>query len=481
MRDSQFWRQVLNTINEGLFMVDPQGRICEVNKALCELTGYSANELLGESCSIFQCDICAQMREGAVADWCYLFANKDIVRRRCRIRHKNGMMIPVLKNARLLLREDRPIGHGVDEEEIFSVETVLDIRELEEKDAHIQRVEKLLQPSRGFENMVGTSEAMQRVFRVIEQAAQSNAPVLILGESGTGKELAAQALHRLSSRRHFPFVELNCASLNEYVLESELFGHVKGAFTGALKDREGRFAAAHNGSLFLDEIGDIPLPMQVKILRVLETGIIHPVGSNNGQSVNVRIISATNKNLPSLIAKGDFREDLAFRINVIPIILPPLRERKEDIPLLVSHFTKTMSEFGKDAPVSVSPQLMRIFRMYPWPGNIRELRNILEYGRAMRGAGTLELEHMPEHFQGQFLDSFSPSVQAPPQSLDRLFSVDSAASLDEKAAMQKTEILEALSATNGNVSAAAKRLGVHRTTVINRMLRLGIRLQKQVF
>lgn len=489
MRDSAFWRQVMNTINDGLFMVDPMGCISEVNKALCEMTGYTEEELLGEPCSIFQCDICAEMRGAAIETWCHLFANKRVSGSRCHIRHKNGSMIPVLKNARLLLCGSGKSGSGPCSEDTFSVETVTDLRELVEKDDYIHRVEKLLYPSSGFENMVGASSAMQRVFRFIEQAAQSSAPVFIFGESGTGKELAALALHKLSGRRDFPFVELNCASLNEHVLESELFGHVKGAFTGAIKDREGRFEAAHNGSLFLDEIGDIPLSMQVKILRVLETGVIHRVGSNRAQSVNVRIISATNRDLPALIAKGLFREDLAFRINVIPIYLPPLRERVEDIPLLVRHCIKAMRQLGNAKVGGVSQELMQAFKTYLWPGNIRELRNMLEYGTAMCTGARMGIEHMPDHFQlrskGPVIHPRHSSSRLEPGQVAKQIS-PAARDLQQDAETKgdqdgrKEEIVHALTATGGNVSKAAKLLGIHRTTLINRMLKLGIRLQKNI-
>lgn len=561
MQESDFWHQVINTISEGLFLVDRQGRISNVNKALCQLTGYSKEEILGQPCSIFQCDTCATMRDGSVENWCHLFDTVQVSKRRCTIRHKSGEVIPILKNASLLHCDPEDIELGNCDGSLFSVETITDLREILQKEAYINRVEKLLTPSVGFHNMVGVSEVMQRVFRLIEQAAESSAPVFIFGESGTGKELVAQALHNLSNRKNEAFVELNCAALNEHVLESELFGHVKGSFTGATKDRKGRFEAAHGGSLFLDEIGDIQLSTQVKILRVLETGIINKVGSNAPESVNVRIISATNKHLPTLVKKGLFREDLAFRINVIPIHLPPLRKRVEDLPLLITHFLKTMQEMEETKTTGVSPELMLAFKAYAWPGNIRELRNLLEYGTAMSDANIIELEHMPDSFLAycgreqrvfQTLssveaasvasafevtpsapDSFgarslgiSPSDSAfsgvashpssrpvpipsvselapasyegarriptsasyfgsPSSSLHGLENgqapqVTSFSTLTVAQQRQRDEIVNALAATGGNVSQAAKLLHVHRTTVVNRMLRLGMRIQKNI-
>lgn len=582
MQESDFWHQVINTISEGLFLVDRQGRISNVNKALCQLTGYTKEEILGKPCSIFQCDTCAPMRDGSVENWCHLFDMEQVSKRRCTIRHKSGEVIPILKNASLLHCDPDDLKKGACDGSLFSVETITDLREILQKEAYITRVEKLLTPSVGFHNMVGVSEVMQRVFRLIEQAAESNAPVFIFGESGTGKELVAQALHNLSNRKNEAFVELNCAALNEQVLESELFGHVKGSFTGATKDRKGRFEAAHGGSLFLDEIGDIQLSTQVKILRVLETGIINKVGSNAPELVNVRIISATNKHLPTLVKKGLFREDLAFRINVIPIHLPPLRKRVEDIPLLIAHFLKTMQEIEGTKTTDVSPALMQAFKIYPWPGNIRELRNLLEYGTAMSDGGSMELKHMPDSFlaycrrkqrsfqdpsfvekidergtsnsalssgplpevesymaesanyhrdypvtapvsqPGHLADPFTghpshPSLVpshvgqypytnphgvydgeassgiseagAPPASygipVDAMGSGQGAQPVNQPhltAAQQrqKEEILHALATTGGNVSQAAKILKVHRTTVVNRMLRLGMRIQKNI-
>ncbi|MDR2670007.1 MAG: sigma 54-interacting transcriptional regulator [Desulfovibrio sp.] len=483
MRDGEFWHRVLNTVSDGLFMVDAQGRICEVNRALCGLTGYTAEELLGRPCSVFQCDICVEMRTGAVADWCKLFSDGEVTRKRCSIRHKSGVEIPVLKNARLMPEA----GGRTDSdrsEAVFSVETVTDIRELVKRDDYIQRVEKLYRPVSGFEGMIGVSAAMQTVFRRIEQAAQSNAPVLLLGESGTGKELAAQALHRLSARRDFPFVEVNCAALNEQVLESELFGHVRGAFTGAFRDREGRFASAHNGTLFLDEVGDIPLTVQVKLLRVLETGVIHRVGSDKGQKVNARIVSATNKDLSGLIEKGLFREDLAFRINVVPVHLPPLRGRTEDISLLVRHCLKIIQTAGSYGALSVDAALEELFAGYRWPGNVRELRNMLEYGAVMSGGGRIGLEHMPEHFRAR------PPIRDTAPATDFASAAQYArgeepggaprSSSGGKERGRKEEILRALDACGGNVSKAAALLGVHRTTLINRMLRFGMKLSRHV-
>jgi len=236
---------------------------------------------------------------------------------------------------------------------------------------------------------------MQTVFDMIKKASKSNAPVIILGESGTGKELVATAIHLCGSRKEGPYIQLNCAALNEAVLESELFGHAKGAFTGAYSHRIGRFEAANHGDFFLDEIGDIPLSIQTKLLRVLESGQFERVGDLSPIKADVRIITATNKNLEELIEKKEFRQDLFFRINVIPIHIPPLRDHKEDIPLLVNAFMQRLNEnTGKDIK-GLSHDAMELFMDYTWPGNVRELKNAMEFAFVTTDGFSIKLEHLP--------------------------------------------------------------------------------------
>ena len=226
--------------------------------------------------------------------------------------------------------------------------------------------------------MVGESLLMRQLREQVAMAAPTNGRVLIFGENGTGKELVARTVHALSRRRNQPFVEVNCAAIPEELIESELFGHVKGAFTGAVADRKGRFEAAHSGTIFLDEIGDMSLKTQAKVLRVLQEQVTEPVGSTSRVQVDVRVLAATNKDLQAEIRAGNFREDLYFRLNVIPIFVPPLRERAEDIPLLVEHFVADFAlEYGRRAK-TITPGAMARLKMYRWPGNIRELRNVIE-------------------------------------------------------------------------------------------------------
>jgi transcriptional regulator with GAF, ATPase, and Fis domain len=243
---------------------------------------------------------------------------------------------------------------------------------------------------------------MQRVFDVTERVAGSEAPVITSGQSGTGKELVAHAIHRIGPRREHPFVQLNCAALNDALLESELFGHTRGAFTGAYGHRTGRFEAADGGDIFLDEIGDVPLPVQVKLLRVLETGQFDRVGDHRPVRVDVRVISATNKNLPELVARKQFREDLFFRINVIPIHLPPLRERREDIPILVNRFIQNLRKETAKPISALAPDVLRLFMDYGWPGNARELKSTLAYAFVIADAGQVKREHLPPQFTPGF-------------------------------------------------------------------------------
>jgi transcriptional regulator with PAS, ATPase and Fis domain len=246
-----------------------------------------------------------------------------------------------------------------------------------------------------FEHMIGASEAMRKAFDEIARAARAGTTVLVRGESGTGKELAARAIHAMSPREQGPFVALNVAAVPQTLVESELFGHVEGAFTGANKQRIGRFEAAHGGTLFIDEIGDLELPSQAKLLRVLENRLVTPVGSNEARQVDVRVIFATNRNLEKMVAEEKFREDLYYRINVVTIFLPPLRERREDIPVLVDYLLDEISAaFGKARARPVAA-LMRFLESYPWPGNVRQLRSCLESMVILTDSPVLGLENLP--------------------------------------------------------------------------------------
>ncbi|MFN3486295.1 MAG: sigma-54 interaction domain-containing protein, partial [Planctomycetota bacterium] len=284
----------------------------------------------------------------------------------------------------------------------------------------------------------------------------SNATVLIIGESGTGKELVARAIHANSPRRGNHFVALNCAALSDTILESELFGHEKGAFTGAMYTHKGRFEYAHGGTLFLDEIGDMPLTVQIKLLRVIEYGEIFRVGSNEPIKVDVRLIAATNKDLPALIREGKFREDLYYRLKVVTIEMPPLRDRLEDLPLLVQHFLAEFSQtYGKKAP-ELTPQAMELLYDYSWPGNVRELRNCIESMVVLDKDGKVDVEDIPRYVRHPAPAGTGSAV--------------SGVNLEEG---EKERIRKALALCEGNREKAARMLGIGERTLYRKIKRYG--------
>jgi len=456
---SRYFREIFNEIPDGLMVVDPQGTILLVNQAMEHLTGYGAAEMVGEPCTILNCDVCEIYQSEAKEQWCRLYEVKKVNNKRCLFMKKSGIYRSVKKNASVL--EDSK-GRILGALEIYQ-----DISELEKRDLKIQELSRKVNDEIGFCGMLGESVLMKGVFQIVEKVAQSDAPVLITGESGTGKELVAQAIHRMGRRSEGPLVQFNCAALTPSLLESELFGHVKGAFTGAYRHRKGRFEAAQGGDIFLDEIGDLPLSLQAKLLRVLETKQIERVGDHASINVDVRIITATNRNLPNLIQQGKFREDLYFRINVVPVQLPPLRERVEDIPLLVTAFTRRLRQRSLKKILGIDPEVMDLFVRYRWPGNVRELKSILEYAFVIAESGMIRLDHLPKDFN--FVrDNISQREPAWASPVDPL-------ELEEK-----TALLEALRQCGGNKTKAAKLLKVHRMTVWNRMRKHGIHLKQNL-
>ena len=309
----------------------------------------------------------------------------------------------------------------------------------------------------GFEGIVGGSEKMQSIFDTLRQVSGSMATVLILGESGTGKELVAHAIHANSPRRANRFMPLNCAALSESTLESELFGHEKGAFTGATNTHKGRFEFAHGGTLFLDEIGDLPASIQVKLLRVIEYGEVFRMGSNEPIRVDVRLIAATNQNLDELIREGKFREDLYYRLKVVSILIPPLRDRLEDLPLLVRAFLEEFSsKYGKKSP-GVTQEAMEMLYDYSWPGNVRELRNCVESMVVLDKDGTLDQDDVPAY------------VKHPPESGPG--SAVAGFNLEEG---EKARIQKALAACEGNREEAATMLGIAERTLYRKLKRYGL-------
>src|ERR1700736_5387801 len=296
----------------------------------------------------------------------------------------------------------------------------------------------------GQDNIIGHSPKMRAIFEMVQTIAPQSSRVLITGETGTGKELIARAVHENSSRAQQPFITINCGAFPETLLESELFGYMKGAFTGANENRQGLFRAAHGGTLFLDEIGNMPLPMQVKLYRVLQEGKVRPIGSTEESDVDVRIIAATNKDFEKEIAEGRFREDLYYRLSVIPIQVPPLRERREDIPLLARHFLKTFRKAMEKPVESISPEAMRRLESYDWPGNVRELENTMERAVALETSSEVSLRVLPDRIAGYASGatsaaSGSPSLAFPPEGVDFEKEIAAAERGYLQAALEKAE------------------------------------------
>ncbi len=451
---SRYWKTIVDTLQDGVMVVDPKGMILAVNPAVEQLTGYAANELIGQSCRILDCTGCKIIGKGSGKLWCGLYSRGGIKAKRCTISNKEHRNITIIKNAAVLRDENgNPIG---------AVESLKDMSEIERQQQEINSLRKTLHLEDGYHGIMGQSALMQALFEMIENVAQTQAPVLINGESGTGKELVARAIHEAGSRRDKPFIKVNCASLNENLLESELFGHAKGAYTGADRARIGRFEAAHGGTIFLDEIGDIPLSTQVKLLRVLEEKEIERVGEQTPIKVDVRIVSATHRSLEELIEEGTFREDLYFRINVFPLTCPALRQRSEDIPTIVQSFIHRNAVKSGKKILGLTPEAMEKLVQYHWPGNVRELRNTVEYAFVLCPSGGITIQHLPPKILGAELDCTPPPEVPTPDS------------------HEKRELIRVLRQTNGNQSAAARVLGVSRVTIWKRINKYGIDVQTEI-
>ena len=450
MQIAQYWETIVNTLQDGLIVVDPGGRILFLNPAAEKLTGYSAADLVGNSCRILNCTGCHIIGRGTAEKWCALYAAGDVKTKRCLITNKNGRAVHVVKNGSVLRNESGRI--------IGAVETLTDMSEIVRQQQEIESLRKSCQLADGFHGLVGESPVIQQVYELIDNVAQTEVPVMIQGQSGTGKELVSRAIHESGPRRDKPFIKVNCAALNENLLESELFGHVKGAYTGADRHRVGRFEAAHEGTIFLDEVGDIPPPIQVKLLRVLEEKEIERVGDHQPIGVDVRILTATNRDLEALTAQGLFREDLFFRISVFPLQIPPLSERIDDIPLLVQHFIRHNGLTSGKRIVGVSPAAMAALTNYAWPGNVRELRSSIEYAFVLCKDATIECGHLPP----KILQPHHPSEHR-------------AARGNRTNLREREELVRVLRQAAGNQSEAARILGVSRVTIWKRIKKYGIK------
>lgn len=346
------------------------------------------------------------------------------------------------------------------------INRALSARALKEEN---QRLWMEVDRSFGFDNIVGKSKGMKEIFKMVRQVAETRSTVLIMGESGTGKELIARAIHYHSPRKNHPFVTINCAAIPETLIESELFGHEKGAFTNAIEKKLGRFEVANEGTLFLDEIGELSLMTQAKILRFLEEKEFNRVGGSKTIKVDVRLITATNKDLPQLVKKGQFREDLYYRINVVPVILPPLRERREDIPLLIDHFIKRYSEENQKRVKGVSKEALEVIVNYEWPGNVRELENLIERVIALTHHELIQPDELPLPIVNQSkTNGLKESVLTGQLSFSKA---------EEE--FEREIILDALKRTNFIQSHAADILGISRRILKYKMDKLGIQTDER--
>jgi len=451
---AKHWKTIADTLQDGLLVVSPQGTIVAANKAAERVTGYKANELIGKSCRLLNCTGCKLLGGVGPDKFCQLFVNQNVKEKKCLITNKEHRSVHIVKNAEVLKDEKGNI--------IGAVETLTDITDTVRQQQEIKSLKQTFQLTEGYHGILGKSTRMQNLFDLIDNVAQSDTPVIIQGQSGSGKELVARAIHRESPRRDKPFIKVNCAALNENLLESELFGHVKGAYTGADKARIGRFEAAHEGTLLLDEIGDIPLALQIKLLRVLEEKKIERVGDNRAIPVDVRIISATNKDLEKLIETEQFREDLFFRINVFPLQCPTLAERRNDIPLIAQNFIRRNATSSGKKILGLTPEALEKLTLYSWPGNVRELRNAIEYAFVLCQSGAIGVTHLPSKIVSAS-EAVAPECRLDPGCLD-----------------ERARLIQVLREAGGNQSGAARLLGVSRVTVWKRLKKYGIDPKKDL-
>jgi PAS domain S-box-containing protein len=439
---------ILNSISDAVITIDRDWKITSFNRAAEELTGIMASDTVGKFCrDVMGVDLCSgncpmeqTLKTGKPR------TNVDTV-----VRLKEGKIIPLSVSTALFRDNNGEVLGGV--------ETYRNLEEIEQ----VVQKRKSRFP---YGDIIGKAPSIKKIFDLIDVIKDTDSTVLITGESGVGKELFATAIHDLSSRRKGPFVKVNCAALTETLLESELFGHVKGAFTGAIGDKVGRFEASDGGTVFLDEIGDIPLPIQVKLLRVLQDHEFERVGSSKTKKVDVRVIAATNRDLRKLMREWTFREDLYYRLNVIPIHVPPLRERVDDIPYLGEHILQKLQKRGIDKARGISPDAMKCLMSYPWAGNVRELENLIERAVVCAKEDIITAADLDAEILEYCRKKRKGIYREPCETIDTGREVRQ---FDER-----EEILKVLEKSRWNRGQAARELGMDRTTLWRKMKRYGL-------
>ena len=425
---------IFRSVKDAIITIDPDFRVIEANVHTETICGLTAAQMVGKPfydclnrCSRSCLDVLKQTLDRSTTIKEY--------RIECS-RHQKRHQLVSVNSSPLLDSQGSFMG------------AVLVIRDM----TLIRDLEMELKEKHQFQNIIGKSKRMKEIFRLLEDLADLDTTILITGESGTGKELVARALHYSGLRGFRPLISVNCSALTESLLESELFGHVKGAFTGAIRDRQGRFQSAEGGTIFLDEIGDISPLIQLKLLRVLQEKEVEPVGQSVPQKVDVRVIACTNKNLRERVKRGEFREDLYYRLKVVEVSLPPLRDRMEDLPLLIDHFRRIFNERFKKEIDGISNDVLNQFMDYPWPGNIRELEHVIEHAFILCHGRVITGEHLPAeigHYGGRREEAVPKSPGA--------------------RSVQVSHILDALSKTAGNKAKAARLLGIDRRTLYRKM------------
>ncbi|HOH72309.1 MAG TPA: sigma 54-interacting transcriptional regulator [Syntrophales bacterium] len=430
---------ILDSIADGVFTVDHDWRITSFNRAAEEITGVPREDAVGQFCrEVLKADVCDRQ--------CVLRYTKEtgreVVNRTVHIINARGQRVPVSISTAILKDET---GQA-----IGAVETFRDISREED-------LRKKLEEKYTFQDIVSKSHKLREIFDLLPDVAASTSTVLLQGESGTGKELFAQAIHNLSPRSRRPFVAVNCAALPDTLLEAELFGYKAGAFTDAKKDKPGRFKLADQGTLFLDEIGDISPALQVRLLRVLQEKTYEPLGGVESIRHDARIIAASNQNLQELVKEGRFREDLYYRINVLKLVLPPLRERMEDVPLLIDHFIRIFNALQDKSLQGVDDQALACLMAYHYPGNVRELENIIERAFILCKSGIIQRRDLPEFLRSGREDEVAPPDHTTFQEVEAAF------------------LINALKRNKGNRAQTARELGIHKSTLFRRIKALGIK------
>ncbi len=446
--------EVIDCIPVGVAVLDTNMRIQAINRTLEAMTGFSREEAIGVGCShIIRNNLCTQQCPAKQA-----LESDRAVHLEGNIINRERQKIPVMIHASVLKDDEgQPLG---------LIETIEDI-------SLLRQLDKKTQIAHDFVDLVGHSPKMQKLLDILPIISQTDSSVLITGETGTGKDLIASVIHRVSPRAQGPFIKINCGALPETLLESELFGHTRGAFTGAVRDKPGRFQLADGGTLYLTEIGDLPLTLQVKLLTFLDDKEIIPLGGTRSARADVRLIAATHRDLQAMVRQGNFREDLLFRLNVVRLEVPPLREREGDIRLLMEYFLNKFNRQFQKKIRSFSPEVIEILRRYPYPGNVRELGNMVEYATNVCHETIIKPEHLPDYLGGAWDEPLQPEAGVTGGERDSYPGLE-----DEKRGannrlnwreMERRMISEALLKSRGNRTKAAKLLGWGRSTLWRKM------------